>query len=207
MNTVIVNDIEYRLNHSKKTATLYKTHRVFPVMVIPESITNGYDTFTVTSIKGSVFAFSKIEQIHLPKTITKIGNRTFAECHSLEKIFCDNQELMQIGQFAFAYCDKLQHVGIKGPVLLSGEVFYYCRILENVCLNVCGEVHNNTFANCYNLQSVHFNSNENIKLNNVIFWNCNKLEELQIDGSVYGCFDALELAYAGVKVTIGGVLQ
>ena len=59
---------------------------------------------SVTTIEGSAFSgCSNLSSITLPEGVTSIGRTAFYECYSLNQITIPNS-VTSIGDFAFAYC-------------------------------------------------------------------------------------------------------
>lgn len=57
-----------------------------------------------------------LEDIHLPETLTKIEDSTFALCRNLSAITIP-QNVTHIGRWAFGNCSRLRHVIIKGKTM------------------------------------------------------------------------------------------
>lgn len=66
------------------TATLHEYNGNDTVVDIPSEITIGGTTYTVTSIAGSAFVGTDVEEVIIPDTVTSIGNDAFRAAQSLD---------------------------------------------------------------------------------------------------------------------------
>ena len=204
MDNICINDVVYQLNRKRHTATIVKVEEVYPIIVIPENITDGYDMFNVVGIKSAVFhKLSDLEQVYLPPTIKKIGSHAFSECPKLEKVVCDNKDCVKIGNLAFAGCHSLMEINISGEVELSANVFYNCRNIREIKLKVIGEIVSSTFNNCPNLHELHMLSNKPLIIGYGAIYGCENLNTIHINGSVVDNAGILNLAYEGLSISIG----
>ncbi|MFR7537162.1 MAG: leucine-rich repeat domain-containing protein [Clostridium sp.] len=119
-------------NESKKEATLRRINTINDTVSIPEKI-DGYTITAVGEMKENTCVVSENEvllyansmrYLVLPKTVTTIGNHAFAGCSSLEKIYFNHTEKLNIHQYAFADCERLQNLELNnmriGPNAFSG---------------------------------------------------------------------------------------
>lgn len=85
-----IDDFDYSLDTDTRTATVTGINVPLPhALDIPAKVTYQQAEFTVTEIAGSAFEWKRsLTTITLPATLTKIGERAFAECTSLTHIFC-----------------------------------------------------------------------------------------------------------------------
>lgn len=81
-------------------------------ITVPETVTNGDKTYTVTGVGSSAFAsLTRLSTVHLPNTLTYIGNYAFKECSALQYFVVTGEEdyyyyslpesLTSIGEYAF----------------------------------------------------------------------------------------------------------
>ena len=69
---------------------------------IPETVSRGCDTYTVTGIGRSAFwECSNLEHVSLPKTIQEIGDMAFRYCPSLESVYCHAMTVPTLSEYAF----------------------------------------------------------------------------------------------------------
>lgn len=117
-------------------------------VVIPETVVNSGNTYTVTTINSSAFRdcpnlvsvtipetvtqigsfrnCEKLVSVNIPNNVTSINNYAFSYCRSLESITLPNK-INSIGAGAFSYCSSLKDVTIPQSVTSIGsETFYYC---------------------------------------------------------------------------------
>jgi len=141
---------------------------------------------------GGLFSEMKtLREVHLPKTVTDIGELCFYECTSLETVTHSATQMRYIGQKAFYDCKSL-NMTIPNTVDSIGEsAFVNCESMEGTLdmtnmANVedrtfkgCGfnkvvispyleEL--NDFSNCENLTSVEFPANCILKTGEVVIW-------------------------------------
>ena len=90
---------------------------------------------TVTSIESQAFYDSSISEIHIPHSITEIGESSFRGCKNLRVIDIP-EGVRKIGDAAFYYCASVKEINL--PATLSQIVnyaFYGCNSLETVNYN------------------------------------------------------------------------
>lgn len=109
--------------YSEDGKILLKYNLDLPNYEIPE----GVDTISEKAFQGS-----KINHITLPKSMRVIGEKAFAECHSLESITF-NKGLKFIFDKAFEDCDKLKSISLPDSLLRMCS-FVSCKSLENAKL-------------------------------------------------------------------------
>lgn len=123
---VVVDGLAYALDETSNTAQVVRSANYNPdAVVIPESITVGEVTYSVTGIGGSAFYnCSNLTSIELPNTITEIGGSAFGDCSSLVSIELPNT-LISIGAFAFCGCTSLTKIDIPNSVTSMGDLAFY----------------------------------------------------------------------------------
>lgn len=129
-------------------------------IVIPAEVIYNGKRLTVVSIEDAAFENSAITSVILPKSITKIGEKSFYGCNSLHTVSL-NEGLHSIGTEAFSNCALLQ--GIQFPQTLQSieaSCFEQCTSLEVVvfpqALTTLGE---SSFKGCSNLKEVTLTDN------------------------------------------------
>lgn len=102
-------------------------------VVIPETVTYGGKTFTVTAIGLSAFSgCQNLTSVTLPSTITQIDEYGFNYCTSLKSVNLP-EGLTTIGPRAFRICHSLTSMEIPATVTTIGEsAFYECKALQSV---------------------------------------------------------------------------
>ena len=103
-----------------------------PVAIdIPATVTNGTNTYNVTSIGDSVFQSCTSLTINIPNSVTSIGSFAF-KWSSLVTITIPNS-VTSIGGSAFIYCNSLVTITIPASVTsINDDAFFYCASLTSV---------------------------------------------------------------------------
>ncbi|MGM9632391.1 MAG: leucine-rich repeat domain-containing protein [Eubacteriales bacterium] len=167
--------LEFEINSDKKTCTITGMGEYDSAdVVIPEKI----GRYTVTAIGDDAFSGTDIERIDLPKTITKIGDRAFAQCYSLAEINLP-AGLKQIGNSAFYCCSNIERIEIPNTVKeLPEKLFFGCTSLRAITLNNgLITIGKDAFYLCQSLEQIVFPST----LQNIgdgAFTGCHSLTEI-----------------------------
>lgn len=159
------------------------------VVDIPETVTYGARTLTVTSISASAFrSCTEVTKVTIPNTVTEIYEYTFCGCTGLKSVTIGNS-VASIGKMAFAGCSGLTDVTIGESVKSIGQyAFDSCSSLTSVTIpKSVTSISEGAFSECSKLTSVTIEGSYN---------------ELQIERAAkeygrifYGC--PLETAYVG----------
>lgn len=89
-------------------------------IAIPQSVTYGGLTYTVTGIGASAFEDCvDLSSINLPSSLTTIGERAFRKCSKLTSVVIPNG-VTAIPDYAFIFCDNLASVTIPNSVTSIG---------------------------------------------------------------------------------------
>ena len=73
-----------------------------PKYNIPETVSRGCDTYTVTGIDKLAFWYcTNLQHISLPKTIQEIGDRAFDQCTNLQSLYCHAMTPPELGYGVF----------------------------------------------------------------------------------------------------------
>lgn len=133
---ILFGGVKYSINDSTVSVTGYDASTLPANLIIPNTVTNGSVTYTVTSIGDNAFyACTKLSSVYIPNTVTSIGNNAFNYCYNkLNSVtFEENSNLTTIGSYAFFYCSKLSSIIIpKNVVEIKSYAFYYCTSLTSV---------------------------------------------------------------------------
>lgn len=133
---ILFGGVKYSINDSTVSVTGYDASTLPENLEIPNTVTNGSVTYTVTSIGDNAFyACTKLSSVYIPNTVTSIGNNAFNYCYNkLDSVtFEENSNLTTIGSYAFFYCSKLSSIIIpKNVVEIKSYAFYYCTSLTSV---------------------------------------------------------------------------
>ena len=131
-------------------------------ITIPATITNGENTYTVTSIGNRAFLWrSGLTSVDIPDGVTSIGYGAFSECISLTSVTIPDS-VTSIGDFAFTHCAGLTSVTIPGSVTSIGDyAFSDCTDLTSVDIpDSVTSIGNGAFLVCSGLTSVTFQGAE-----------------------------------------------
>ncbi len=131
-------------------------------VVIPETVTYGNETYTVTALAvsnnyGSFESCSGLTSVSIPSTVTTIGIYAFYYCTGLSSITIPNS-VTTIGNYAFRSCSELTSVSIPNSVTSIGTyAFYYCSKLASVTLgNSVTSIGKYAFSNCNRLNHTNY---------------------------------------------------
>ena len=127
-------------------------------ITIPATITNGENTYTVTSIGNSAFSScSGLTSVTIPDGVTSIGNSAFSYCSGLTSVTIPDS-VTSIGNGAFSWCSDLTSVTIPDSVTTIGEyAFFYCTDLTSITIpGSVTSLGNRAFGKCTSLSSITF---------------------------------------------------
>ena len=94
---------------------------------IPGQVSNGTETYTVTSI--GVYCFyscNGLTSVTISNSVTSIGDYAFYHCQGLTSVTIPNS-VTSIGEYAFSFCQGLTSITIPNSVTYIGNrAFYFC---------------------------------------------------------------------------------
>ena len=125
-------------------------------ITIPATITNGENTYTVTSIGNSAFSWcSGLTSVVIPDGVTSIGDYAFSWCSGLTSVDIPDG-VTSIGDYAFWNCSGLTNVTIPGSVTSIGDyAFSECSGLTSVTIpDGVTSIGDFAFSRCSGLTSV-----------------------------------------------------
>ena len=124
-------------------------------ITIPATITDGKNTYTVTSIGDGAFGNCYIYSVYIPDSVTSIGDRAFLNCSGLPSIDIPDS-VTSIGDYAFSECRGLTSVDISDSVTSIGNgAFEICDSLTSITIpDGVTSIGNSAFDNCDSLTSV-----------------------------------------------------
>ena len=164
-----IGDLYYDLNSSSQEATV--TYENFDdesnykdlsgSLAIPEKVSYGGTTYTVTSIGKEAFDYcSRLTSVEIPKSVTSIGNWAFGYCSGLTSVTIPNS-VTSIGAWAFSYCYCLTSVKLPNSVTSIGRnAFLCCSSLKSITINSEGvlTLGDHIFDECYALERIYCNT-------------------------------------------------
>ena len=131
--TAIINGINYRLNSSKLTATVWSSpkYQYEEDIKIPSHLSHKGKNYTVTSIygyqgnwgnqnRGAFCGCKFLKSVIIPNTIKTIGECAFWNCKSLVSISFP-EGLEEIGNAAFEYCHNLTDISFPKSIRKIGR--------------------------------------------------------------------------------------
>ena len=116
---------------------------------------------SVTYIGEYAFKGSGLTSITIPDNIISIGEHAFAWCNNLPSVTIGNS-VTSIGEGAFYGCKNLTSITIPNSVTSIGErAFYWCTSLRSVTIpDSVTSIGSSTFSGCDSLTSVYYNGTE-----------------------------------------------
>ncbi len=137
--SIVQDYIRYELTLETLTAEVVKEEREIAIgvpasydLVIPSTITDGTDVYTVTSIRNGAFhECMGIQSATLPEGITTIGEMAFSNCRYMTSINIP-ESVTSIGEKAFENCWFMKSVTIPSSVTSIGEEAFYNENLTTV---------------------------------------------------------------------------
>ena len=141
---------------------------------------------SVTRIGDRAFDGCKsLKSIVIPDSVTQIGKEAFDGCESLQSIVIPDS-VTQIASDAFGWCERLQSIVIPDSVTQIGEgAFSYCSSLKSINIpDSVMQIGDGAFTGCKNMQSIE------VSKGNAIYDsrnNCNAIIETKSNILVAGC--------------------
>ncbi len=157
-------------------------------VVIPETVTDGTNTYTVVSILEDSFFMAGATSVKVPATVKDIQPYAFWKAQIQEIELAEGLE--RIGYTAFRQCPNLTTVVLPSTLELlgyvstltgaEGSVFYGCPKLQKVVVPASvKKIPSLTFAECYNITEIELNEGLEA-IGERAFENCKALKELNL---------------------------
>ena len=117
--TFEVDGLKYTVNNDGATVTVSKGSKTTGELIIPETVSYGGNTYSVTAIGNS--AFSRCSgftgSLTIPNSVTTIGDFAFDNCRGFTGSLTIPNSITSIGRSAFEYC-----VGFTGSLIIPNSV-------------------------------------------------------------------------------------
>ena len=170
-------------------------------LIIPDSVTHGGTTYSVTSIGGYAFLNNiNLTSVVISNSITSIGNYAFYGCTNLEAVISDS--VTQIGNQAFFNVKMIWYggtaTGTSWGALRIGyaeDSLYYTNNSKDTIMqayptivianipNTVTTISDYAFSKCRRLSSVTIPNTVN-SIGNYVFYNCTGLTSVTIPNTV-----------------------
>ncbi len=186
---VIARDFEYTyqgqtlrysvLDEAAKTCSVKQSSKEpSGALVIPSTVSDGTNKYSVTSIGNDAFVFcDELTSVTIPNSVTSIGNKAFYYCEKLKSLYnTELPNLTSIGNSAFRSCINLNG-SLSFPSLteIGQDAFYNCQTISSISLSSnLKKIPANAFRDCYSLQSINISS-ELVSIGEYAFYNCKLL--------------------------------
>lgn len=188
--------LTYTLNASDHTATVASYDDSTPdgVIDIPDTVTSGGQTYTVTAIGEYAFIPSRkitnVSSVFIPATVTSIGRFAFRCCKFLATVtFAEGSQLKSIGVSAFSGTDSAHPIFKEIQIPYSVETigtnaFHNCQDLESITLPASLEtIESSAFSSCRKLSEIKLPTSLKT-IQSYVFDGCSSLETVFYDGSL-----------------------
>lgn len=153
--------------------------------VIPQTVTDGADQYTVVSIGNHSFAHSEgLTSLSLPESIAEIGTTAFMDCSALQSINMP-EGLNIIKDSAFLRCISLTSVVVPQSVtVLESGAFDGCSSLVSATLpEALTSIRTLLFCNCSSLESITIPDGVT-SIGSQAFLHCENLQSLDLPQAI-----------------------
>ena len=124
-------------------------------IVIPGSVKNSGEDYTVTSVASGSFMECALEEVTIPDSVTVINGYAFSLCTALTKLTIGSGVTI-IGSNAFSNCTALEEVTIPDSVTeIGGSAFPGCTALKKLTIGSgVTKIGGSAFAMCTTLEEI-----------------------------------------------------
>lgn len=137
---------------------------------------------TITKIGDGAFSgCERIKEIYLPEGLIEIGDRAFNKCTSLESIYIP-ESVVKIGDNAFEGCINLSEVHLSGGLKELGQsAFRYCEKIGEITIpDSITKIEFETFSGCSLLENIYISENVTV-IQDGAFSSCENLKNIYVD--------------------------
>lgn len=176
------------IDEDAKTCQTKDGHRIRPTcpgndvtgdVVIPSTVSDGANEFTVTAIgEYAFYQCAELKSTTIPSTVTTIGEYAFANCTGLTSVEIPSS-VTNIGASAFQKCSSLPTISIPESVTeIAGYVFQSCTALMSVDLPTSlTSISDHAFYECNSLESLKISPSLS-NIGEYAFYHCYQLKSL-----------------------------
>ena len=171
---------KYGVEFSCNKTALYTAPDNIIKYIIPDSVTEVGDAFVGSAFSGC----SSLSSIHIPDSVTYIGDSAFEDCSSLTNLHISNS-ITTIKRCTFNKCSSLKSIHMPDSVITIGIcAFSECTSLRYLSLpNSIREIGGSAFAKCSALVCIDI-PNSVTEINMFAFMACSSLKSLYFPKSV-----------------------
>ena len=166
---------------------------------------------TKTICDRAFLSVDKLEQVIIPRSVTKIEDQAFCDCKSLQKIDMPDS-VTSIGYNAFGLCESLQRIYIPDSVTFLGPTtFHKCISLQQVTIsNSLSRIDYMTFCECNSLQQIVIPNSITV-ISDWAFSECTSLKQIIIPDSVISvgkgtfrhCVSLKQITFSNPAISVG----
>ena len=168
-NNSIYTAVEGIIYNKEKTAIV-----AYPSAKENITIPNG-----ITAIGGAFSGCSALKSIHIPDTVTVIGENAFLNCKNLAEITIPDT-VTEISASAFAGCSNLIEITIPSEVKrIKSYTFAGCSSLKTVNIADANVIENGAFQDCSNLKEIKL-PEQLREIKELAFYGCSSLVKIDI---------------------------
>lgn len=168
--------------------------------------------YGIEAIDESAYsAYSVLESVDIPETVTSIGDGAFSSCTNLKEIVLPSS-LKIIGCAAFAYCSSIEEINIPdGIIEIDNSVFKDCSALTNIYIpDSVTTIDNYALWGCSALTEIS-TPDSVISIGDSVFYNCTALTDIHLSDNLetigvqafYGCESMVSLRIPNKVNSIG----